>query len=201
MLDREAFGEDAFQKEDQNNPQSAKDKPFKHLQYWGEWPEKLKKLKLAIDPSEGKGDSSAYIVGGEINGGVFIKDSKLALHNPYQIMDEVVRLVKEYPDIDEIVLESNLFKDLLKDELIKKLCENDCYRMVTHVKAVDNKEIRIMKLEPDITGGKILFNRLNVSFNEEVKDFSIKPKCKHDDAIDATQLLWKTLKKPNYYIK
>jgi predicted phage terminase large subunit-like protein len=200
MLDREAFGEAAFQKEDQNNPQSAKDKPFINLKYWDEWPEKIKNLKLAVDPSEGKGDSSAYVVGGELNGGCFIKDGKLALHNPYQIMDEVIRFIKEYPMIDEVILESNLFKDLLKDELIKKLCEADCYRTVTHVRATDNKEIRIMKLEPDITGGKTLFNRLNVPFNEEVKDFSIKPKCKHDDAVDATQLLWKTLKKPNYFM-
>lgn len=201
MLDRESFGEDAFQKEDQNNPQSAKGKPFKNLKYWDEWPEGIKKLKLAVDPSEGKGDSSAYIVGGELNGGCFIKDSKLALHNPYEIMDQIIWFVKEYQAIDEIILESNLFKDLLKTELIKKLCEADCYRMVTHIRATDNKEIRILKLEPDITGGKILFNKLNVTFNEEIKDFSIKPKCKHDDAPDSLQLLHKTLKKPSFYIR
>ena len=201
MLDRESFGEDAFFKEDQNEPRSAKDKPFKTLTYWDEWPEGIKKLKLACDPSEGKGDSSAYIIGGELNGGCFIKDGKLASHNPYQIMDEIIRLVKEYPAIDEIILESNLFKDLLKAELIKKLCETDCYRTVTHVKATENKEIRILKMEPDVTGGKILFNRLNVSFNEQVKDFSIKPKCKFDDAEDSLQLLWKTLKKPSFYMK
>jgi len=200
MVDRETFGEDAFQKEDQNNPQSAKNKPFKKLTYWDEWPEDIKKLKLAVDPSEGKGDSSAYVVGGELNGGCFVKDGKLALHNPYQIMDQIISLIKEYPTIDEIILESNLFKDLLKAELIKKLCEADCYRTVTHIKATDNKETRIMKLEPDITGGKILFNSLNVLFNEEVKDFSIKPKCKHDDAPDALALLHKTLRKPSYYI-
>jgi len=198
MLDRESFGEDAFQKEDQNNPQSAKDKPFKTLTYWDEWPENIKKLKLAVDPSEGKGDSSAYVVGGELNGGCFIKDGKLALHNPYQIMDQIIALVKEYPEIDEVILESNLFKDLLKAELIKKLCEANCYRTVTHIKAVDNKEIRIMKLEPDITGGKMLFNKLNVSFNEQIKDFSIKPKCKHDDAPDATALLHRMLKIPDF---
>ncbi len=201
MLDRETFGEDAFQKEDQNSPRSAKDKPFKNLTYWDEWPEQIKKLKLAVDPSEGKGDRSAYVVGGELNGGIFIKDGKLALHNPYQIMDEIIRLVKEYPTIDEIILESNLFKDLLKAELIKKMCEADCYRTVKHERATDNKETRIMKLEPDITGGKILFNPLNVAFNEEVKDFSVKPKCKHDDAPDSLALLHRTLKKPSYYMR
>ena len=200
MLDREAFGEDAFYKEDQNEPRNAKDKPFNKLTYWDSWPEQIIKLKLACDPSEGKGDSSAYVVGGEYNGGIFVKDGKLAMHNPYQIMDEIIRFIKEYPAIDEIVLESNLFKDLLKTELIKKLCDADCYRMVTYKPATDNKEIRIMKMEPDITGGKILFNSLNVAFNEEVKDFSIKPKCKHDDAPDSLAMLHRNLKTPNYFM-
>jgi predicted phage terminase large subunit-like protein len=201
MLDRESYGENAFQKEDMNNPQSAKDKPFKKLTYWDEWPSAIKKLKLACDPSEGKGDSSAYVIGGELNGGIFIRDGKLALHNPYEIMANIIEFIREYPAIDEIILESNLFKDLLKAELIKKMCEADCYRTVTHIKASDNKETRIMKLEPDITGGKILFNPLNVSFNEQVKDFSVRPKCKHDDAEDSLQLLWKSLRKPNYYMR
>jgi predicted phage terminase large subunit-like protein len=200
MLDREAFGEDAFWKEDQNEPRSAKDKPFKTLTYWQSWPEQIKKLKLAVDPSEGKGDSTAYVVGGEYNGGLYIKDGKLALHNPYQVMDEIVRLIKEYPDIDEVLLENNLFKGLLNSELIKKLCENDCYRQVPDLTAHDNKEVRILKMEPDITGGKILFNELNTTFNEQVKDFSIKPKCKHDDAPDGLQILFKKLKTPSFYM-
>lgn len=201
ILNRETWGEDAFFKEDQNEPRSAKDRPFKTLAYWEEWPEKITKLKLAVDPSEGKGDSSAYVVGGGFNDGLFIKDGKLALHNPYQIMDEIIRLIKEYPEIEEIIIESNLFKDLLKSELILKLSKADCYRMVTYKPSTDNKEIRIMKLEPDITGGKILFNPLNVVFNEEIKSFCIKPKCKHDDAPDALALLHRTLKRPNYYMR
>jgi predicted phage terminase large subunit-like protein len=200
MLEREAWGEDAFWKEAQNEPRNAADKPFKNISTWEVYPEPIKKFKLAIDPSEGKGDSTAYVVGGGFNEGVFIKDAHKALHNPYQLMDEVVRLIKEYPAIDEVLLESNLFKDLLKSELIKKLCDNDCYRTVTNLHASENKETRIMKMEPDIVGGKILFNPLNVSFNEEVKDYSIKPKCKHDDCADGLQILWKNLKKPSFYV-
>ncbi len=198
MLMREKFGEDAFWKEDQNEPRSGTDKKFKQITYWDKLPE-IKTLKLAIDPSEGKGDSTAYVCGGEHNEGCYVKDGQLKLHDPYELMEHVVWYIKEYPDIDEVLLESNLFKDLLKSELIKKLCENDCYRTVTHNHASENKYIRIMKMEPDIVSGKVLFNELNVQFNEQVKDFS--KTCKHDDAPDGLQILWKKLKTPNYYMK
>lgn len=197
MLEREE-SEDSFWKEDQNEPHSSNDLKFSHIVYWQEWPEKLKKLKLAIDPSEGKGDSSAYVVGGVLNGAYFIKEARLALHNPYEIMNEVVRLVKEYPEIDEIILESNLFKDLLKSELIKKLCEANCYRTVTHKHASENKHIRIMKMEPDISGEKVFFNSLNVKFNKQVKGYH--EKADHDDACDALQILLTKLKTPDYYV-
>lgn len=195
MLEREAWGEDAFWKEAQNEPRNSKDKKFQKLMYWDEFPE-IKTLKLSIDPSEGKGDSSAYCCGGEFNGGYFIKEGMLALHNPYQIMDETVRFIKDYPEIDEIILESNLFRDLLKDELIKKLIANDCYRTVTHKHQTENKHIRIMQIEPDITGEKVFFNKINVSFNEQVKDYS--KTCNHDDAPDAVQMLLSKLKRPAF---
>jgi predicted phage terminase large subunit-like protein len=204
MLEREE-SEDSFWQEDQNEPRNSDNMKFRNIRYWESWPDKIKSLKLAIDPSEGKGDSTAYVCGGEMNGGYFIKEGRLALHDPYQIMAEVVRFVQEYPLIDEIILESNLFKDLLKTELIKALCaakmpdESSCYRTVTHRHASDNKHIRIMKMEPDINGQKVLFNEINSTFNKQIKDYH--PKASHDDAPDALQILISSLKKPSYYIK
>jgi len=197
MLEREE-SEDAFWQEDQNEPRNSDDMKFRNIRYWETWPDKIKTLKLAIDPSEGKGDSSAYVCGGEMNGGYFIKEGKLAKHDPYQLMGEVVRFVKEYPEIDEIILESNLFKDLLKTELIKKLCENNCYRTVTHRHASENKHIRIMKMEPDINGQKVFFNEINANFNEQVKSYH--QKADHDDAPDGLQILISALKKPSYFM-
>jgi len=197
MLEREE-SEDSFWQEDQNEPRSSDDLKFGNIQYWEEWPDKIKKLKLAIDPSEGKGDSTGYVCGGEMNGGIFIKEGILAKHNPYQIMNEVVRFVTDYPEIDEIYLESNLFKDLLRTELIEKLGHADCYRMVTHKHASENKHIRIMKIEPAIVSGSVRFNSLNVQFNEQVKKYH--EKVDHDDAPDSLQILVTGLKKPNYYM-
>jgi predicted phage terminase large subunit-like protein len=199
MLDRETFGEDAFWKEDQNEPRNSDDHKFKNIVYWDKWPEKLDKLKLAVDPSEGKNDYSAYVVGGELNGGYFIKDARLSRDDPYKIMETVCAFIKSYPQIEEIIFESNLFKDLLKSELIKKLCNENLYRSVLYQWEQVNKHIRIMKMEPDITGGNILFNKINVNFNEQVKSYS--KTTKHDDAPDALQSLIKQLKKPNFYIK
>lgn len=198
MLERETWGEDAFWKEAQNEPRNSKDKKFQKLMYWREWPEEIKALKLSIDPSEGKGDSSGYTCGGEFGGGYFIKEGKLELHDPYQIMDEVIRFVQDYPEIDEILLESNLFKDLLKAELIKRLIAAGCYRTVTHIHASENKHIRIMQIEPDISGEKVFFNKVNVKYNEQIKDYS--KTCDHDDAPDSLQILIKKLKKPAFII-
>lgn len=198
MLEREE-SEDSFWQEDQNEPRNSDDMKFKNIRYWSDWPDKIKALKLAIDPSEGKHDSSAYVCGGEMNGGYFVKEGKLAKHDPYQLMGEVVRFIKEYPMIDEIILESNLFKDLLKMELIKKLCEENCYRTVTHRHASENKHIRIMKMEPDINGQKVFFNEINTNFNEQIKGYH--QKAKFDDAPDGLQILISALKKPNFYMK
>ena len=198
MLEREE-SENSFWQEDQNEPRNSDDLKFNNVQYWSEWPDKINKLKLSVDPSEGKGDSSAYVCGGIMNGAYFIKEGKLAKHDPYAIMAEIVRFVQEYPQIDEIILESNLFKDLLKSELIKKLIENNCYRTVTHKHSSENKHIRIMKMEPDITGGKVFLNSINTIFNEQVKGYH--ERADHDDAPDALQILISKLKVPDFIIK
>jgi predicted phage terminase large subunit-like protein len=198
MLEREAWGEDAFWKEAQNEPKNSAHNKFQNLVFWDEWPKEIDTLKLSIDPSEGKGDSTAYCCLGEMNGGYFIKEGMKSLHTPYNIMDEVVRFIKDYPQIDEIILESNLFKDLLRDELIKKLIENDCYRTVLNKHASENKHIRIMQMEPDINGQKVFFNKINVAFNEEVRNYS--KLANHDDCADALQIGWSKLKKPNFII-
>ena len=158
----------------------------------------LSKTVLAVDPSEGKGDSTAYVVAGEANGGIFVVQGEKALHDPYRIMDRVCELIEEYPQIEQVDFESNLFKDLLKMELIKKMCERGCYRQINYNHASENKYIRIMKMEPDITGGKILLNPLNVDFNTQVKSYSRT--CKHDDCADGLQIAWKALKLPSYYM-
>jgi predicted phage terminase large subunit-like protein len=186
-------GENAFWQEDQNEPKGTSNLAFKNTRCWEEWPEKLTKLKLAVDPSQGKNDPAAYCAGGTLNGALFIKDGMLANHGSAQTIDQIVWFVKKYPEIEEIILESNLFKDILKTQLEKRLSEekdengNSCYRHVDNHYAGENKHIRIMKMEPDATGGKILLNPFNAAFNKNVKEYHAK--VSHDDAPDCLQML------------
>lgn len=201
MLDREAFGEDAFWKEDQSEPRSASDMPFKMLRYWQslyDSPPDIK-LKLSIDPGEGKGlDSTAYALGGYINGATLIREGQLKNHKLNAIMEHAVWFIKEYPKIDEVIFEENTYKEDGTEQLRKYLSDHDCYRKVTGFRSTDNKHNRIIQMEPDINNGSILFNNLNVDFNNEIHKYHSK--AKHDDAADATHKLWKTLKKPIYFM-
>ncbi|MDD5016531.1 MAG: hypothetical protein PHO15_00350 [Eubacteriales bacterium] len=202
MLAREEFGEDAFWKEDQSEPRESSDMPFKTLSFWqdifGDCPA-LPSTKLAIDPSEGKGlDSTAYVVGGGTNGAVIIKNGELRNDKLNAIMSHSKELIKNMPEIDEVIIEENTYKEDGTEQLRKYLSENNCYRKVTGFRSTDNKHNRIISMEPDINNGTILFNKLNASFNKEVLHYS--ESSKHDDAPDVTHKLWKTLKKPNYFM-
>jgi predicted phage terminase large subunit-like protein len=203
MLDRVAFGEDAFFKEDQNEPRNSSDKHFKTMRYWQDLYEelpKIEKLKLAVDPSEGKGlDSTGYALGGKINGGICIQEGQLRNDKLGAIMKHTEWFINAYPDIDEVIIEENTYKEDGTEELRKYLVEKGVYRKVTGFRSTTNKHNRIIQMEPDINEGLILFNKLNVQFNNEILGYHAK--APHDDAADCTQALVKTLKTPDYYMK
>jgi hypothetical protein len=203
MLDRESFGEDAFLKEDQSEPQNSFDRPFKMQKYWqdvfGEYP-KAMSLKLTIDPCEGKGlDSTAYTCGCKHNDAVLVKEGQLRNDKLKAIMEHTAWFITNYPEIDEIILEENTYKEDGTDQLRDYLAEKELYRKVTGFRSTDKKHNRIIQMEPDMNTCMILFNKLNVKYNEEVLKYSST--AKHDDAPDGLHKLWKTLKIPNYYIK
>lgn len=187
-------GENAFWQEDQNEPKGTSNLAFKDIKTWDEFPEDLTKLKLAVDPSQGKSDPAAYAVGGTINGALFVKDGLLAPHGSSQTIDQIVWFIKKYSGIEEIILESNLFKDILKTQLEERLKAekdengNSCYRHIDNHYAGENKHIRIMKMEPDAASGKILLNPYNTGFNNNVREYHAK--SAHDDAPDVLQALW-----------
>jgi predicted phage terminase large subunit-like protein len=201
MLEREE-SEDAFWQEDQNQPKSSGDMPFKTLKYWQQLYEeapKIEKLKLSIDPAEGKAqNNTGYTLGGSLSNGVCIIEGQLKDHKLNKIMEHVVWFIKTWPEIDEIIFEQNTYKEDGTEQLRKYLVERGCYRKVTGVLSTDNKYNRIIQMEPDINNGIILFNKINEEYNKEVLDFHAK--ATGDDAPDSLHKLWKRLKKPNYFM-
>lgn len=203
MLDREAFGEDAFWKEDQSEPRNSSDMPFKVQRYWQslyDEPPKIEKLKLTIDPSEGKGqDSTSYTLGGSLNGAIIVREGQLKNHKLNAILERTAWFINEYSEIDEVIFEENTYKEDGTEQLRQYLVEKGCYRKVTGFRSTTNKHNRIMQMEPDMNNGVILFNNLNVEYNNEVLKYHAK--AKHDDAPDGLHKLWVTLKKPNYFMR
>lgn len=202
MLEREE-SEDAFWQEDQNEPKSSSDMPFTSMRYWQELHDefpKIEKLKLTIDPAEGKGkDNTAYTLGGSLHGGVCIREGQLKDHKLNKIMNHVVWFIETYPEIDEVIFEENTYKEDGTEQLRQHLVENGVYRKVTGFRSTDNKHNRILQMEPDINNGIILFNKINTQYNNEILNYHAK--ADKDDAADSLHKLWKTLKKPIYYIK
>lgn len=200
MLDREAFGEDSFWKEDQNEPRNSGDRPFKKLTYWQKNYDVLPSmaLKLAVDPAEGKKlDSTSYTLGGKFNGGVVVKDGQLKNHKLNAIMEHVAWFIKTYEEIDEIIIEENTYKEDGTDQLRKFLVDKGLYRKVTGFRSTANKYNRIIQMEPDLNNGIILFNENNVEYNNQILKFAMK--CKNDDAADSLQVLWSNLKVNNIW--
>ena len=201
MLEREE-DENAFWQEDQNEPKAGGDMPFKTIRYWQELydePPKIEKLKLTIDPAEGKGlDNTAYTLGGSLHGGVCVREGQLKDHKLNKIMDHVAWFIQTYPEVDEVIFEENTYKEDGTEQLRQHLVSKGLYRKVTGFRSTDNKHNRILQMEPDINNGLILFNKINTQYNNEVLMYHNK--ADHDDAPDGLHKLWKTLKKPNYYM-
>lgn len=202
MLEREAWGEDSFWKEAQNMPRAGKDRPFAKLTYWNKIinVSDIKSHKLTIDPAEGKGqDSTGYTYGGSYNNAVIVIEGQIKDHNLNAIMNHCVWFIETYPDIDEIIIEENTYKEDGTNQLRKFLQGKGVYRKVTGFRSKDQKFNRILQMEPDINNGIILFNEFNMQYNNEVLSFS--KTCKHDDAADSLHVLWKRFKRPNFIIR
>ena len=198
MLDRVAFGEDAFWQEDQSEPAKASDKPFKTLTFWQarykeetEYRAALRDITLTVDPSEGKGqDNTAYTLGGNLNGGVGVILGQLRNDKLTAIMDHVLWFCENYPAISEIIFEENTYKEDGTEQLREYLvAHNQTVRVTGFRSEGERKFNRIMQMEPDINAGKILFNQENAEYNTEVLRFSAT--CAHEDGADSLQVLWK----------
>lgn len=186
MISRETWGENSFWKEDQNEPRSAGEKIFPGLTYWENYPEGMF-LKMTIDPSEGKGDTAGISIGGKFKGACYLKEGHVLRLTPTKLIEFIVEKVRMLPQISEIVIEDNLFKELGTDLLKQTLIRKGMNRKITGVRNTKNKHNRIMQIEPYITGGLVLFNRASLAYNNQVMDYQVG--CKNDDAADSLEML------------
>ena len=71
----------------------------------------------------------------------------------------------------------------MKQKFEESLWDKRIFIPVEEINSKGQKHERIITLEPDIKCGYILFNRNNIAYNNQVKDYN--KGAKHDDAPDS----------------
>jgi predicted phage terminase large subunit-like protein len=145
----------------------------------------------AIDPSMGgsssKADPSAIIVGAvQPDGIIDIVQADIQKRHPDSIMEQIFEYHQQY-QFERIVIEEVQFQQLFKDQVIKEGAKRKIYPPVEGVRPINDKILRISKLQPHIKNGLIRFRRNQSLFLEQLKYF---PKASHDDGPDALEMLF-----------
>lgn len=167
--------------------------------WFDDWPPESQVIAvgIALDPSKGKdakhGDYSAYVMGRATSDGTLWVDADMANdRNATLIVETGVELCRTWRP-HAFVVETNSFQELLVPEFQRIATAAD---IVLPIYPVDNrvkKEVRIRRLTPWLSQGKIRFKagspgaRLLV---EQLRDF---PNAEHDDGPDALEMLIRKL--------
>lgn len=195
MTMRVSDGPAYFDSEKQNEPVNPDDCLFQE-----EWfcftPEpvpiqKETRFYCAIDPSMGssssKADPSAIIIGAvQPEGIIDIVQADIVKRHPDAIMERLFEYHQQY-QFERIVIEEVQFQQLFKDQVIKEGAKRKLYPPIEGVRPINDKTLRISKLQPHIKNGLIRFRRNQTLFLEQLKYF---PKASHDDGPDALEMLF-----------
>jgi predicted phage terminase large subunit-like protein len=179
----------------QQNPQAEgsaewPDSFFGPSIWFNEWPDRWICKVVALDPSKGTdskfGDYSAFAKIMVAGGKVYV-DADLAIRHTSVITDTAVEIQKTFQP-DWFGIEVNQFQQLLAEDIELRAQERS---IVMPLYTLDNrvkKEVRIRRLTPLLSQGKIRFKggspgaRLLV---EQLRDF---PNSDHDDGPDALEM-------------
>ncbi|WP_404403821.1 phage terminase large subunit [Jeotgalibacillus malaysiensis] len=192
-------GESSFYKEMMCQPRGLDEYVFQSLSYWDKLPDFEEcNLVMFVDPAMGKkkGDFSAITIMAKhkVTNYKYVIDGSIQRIPPDQLLDLIVQKVKQYEDLEVLAFESTLFQEYLLEELKKKLVKNEIFHVRTlPIKPRSNKEVRIMQLQPDVANGILKFNRDNMIYNSQVKDWNMN--ARHDDAVDSCQGAWQIIEK------
>ncbi len=195
MAMRVSDGPAYFDSEKQNEPVNPEDCLFQE-----EWfvftaepvpIHKETRFYCAIDPSMGssssKADPSAIIIGAvQPDGIIDIVQADIQKRHPDSIMETLFDYHRQY-NFERIAIEEVQFQQLFKDQVIKEGAKRKLYPPIEGVRPIDDKTLRISKLQPHIKNGLIRFRRNQTIFLEQLKYF---PKASHDDGPDALEMLF-----------
>ena len=215
MKDMEEIGRRAFMKEKQNDPQGSEEPVFEKIHYYREVEKGFQIEETgviipfnqltcmgAMDPSTGAvkpskgilGDFSVIITGYlDTKGRVYLHHDYTKRAAPTKYIKEIFELHSKYK-YEKFAVETNLYRNLLLPNIIdekkrrEKADGKDIKISFYDVVQTENKRERIMRLEPKVNHGYMLFNRaLSQEFMNQFIDF---PHSNNDDAPDAAEILW-----------
>jgi len=154
------------------------------------------KFYCSIDPSMGsssnKGDPSAILIGAlQPDGIIDIVQADIQKRHPDSIMEALFDYHREF-GFEAIVIEEVQFQQLFKDQVIKEGAKRKLYPPVEGARPINDKTLRISKLQPHIKNGLIRFRRNQTILLEQLKYF---PKASHDDGPDALEMLFNLINK------
>lgn len=188
MCKKQAMGEKSFYKEMQNDPRSTDDYIFQDIKYWSSLPEfEEMEIVIYIDPAIKAGkrnDYSAITILGRHRKTkqMYIVDGSLHKVLPDDLFKIVIEKLNIYP-VEKIGFEATQAQSYMKQKFEEELWKAKLYVPVESINSKGQKHERIITLEPDVKNGHILFNSVNVQYNNQVRDYN--KNCKHDDAPDS----------------
>jgi predicted phage terminase large subunit-like protein len=188
MCKKQAMGEKSFFKEMQNDPRSTDDYIFQDIKYWSSLPDfEEMEIVMYIDPAIKAGkrnDYSAITILGRHRKTkqMYIIDGSLHKVLPDDLFKIVIGKLNVYP-VEKIGFEATQAQSYMKQKFEEELWKAKLYVPVEAINSKGQKHERIITLEPDVKNGHILFNSVNVQYNNQVRDYN--KNCKHDDAPDS----------------
>lgn len=192
LMTMRAVDHDAFLQEQQNEAGNDDAAPFRVIQFWvdrrRDW-----LFFGAIDPSlgkQGKGrDPSAILVGGFSRETLTLDvvEADICRRVPDAIINRAIELQAEYHCLAWGV-ETVQFQEFLFTELVKRATRAGIPFPGIPMPENVEKALRIISLQPYVSGGKIRLHRSQSVLIEQLKFW---PEADHDDGPDALEKLWR----------
>ena len=106
-----------------------------------------------------------------------------------EYIEKVIELLVNYPDINALSIEKNVYMGADVDKIREKIAEHPELRnraiTIFNKQRTQNKDARINAIIPDINMHNMIFNEDDVDAIEQIKQFAGATSGIHDDAIDC----------------
>jgi len=197
MCIRAESGRSAFEREKQNSPINPDlcewpESYFDETIWFDTWPNNLQIKTLALDPSKGadarRGDYSALVMLGVGRQGVVYLEADMARRPTPEIVADGVELYRKFQP-DAFGVEANQFQELFAAEFEAEFRKQGILAARPWlVQNRVNKHVRIRRLGPYLSSGRLRFKTGSPSTRLLVDQLKEFPVGDHDDGPDAAEM-------------